>query len=417
MIRYASHRRTFTRSAACRGLAVTCLVLAASTAFAQQEPPSSVTSLGGATRFVDPVNDIAALARTMGRATIQADLATVLEQAGMPALTEQVQHNLAVGQVTVATLPQGSVMQWMALRRGEPDVSRNLRWDGDAPLEGFAFTVDDLDQTYHFFVPSICGNVSFIRSEPSLEAARQAELAQEAAAREAQAAAAEESEQARLAAEEAAAEHARILAEQAATAEQARLAAEQYAAAEEARLAAEQALADFLAAQERDLRVRPFLAGFVGKQQRQYDDTDPAGLGRLPVPSVPLVDVPAFFDTLVGVKGGVALKMAEHVSFSPAIGVAANVDKADRSSLFADAEIDFLFGPGAYVGTGITFWDLTHTDSVTPGWLGTFGVPLWTSDERLNQALLSVEYRQMFDRMSDPDVNYQFWGGLKYLFR
>ena len=234
MIRYASHRRTFTRSAACRGLAVTCLVLAASTAFAQQEPPSSVTSLGGATRFVDPVNDIAALARTMGRATIQADLATVLEQAGMPALTEQVQHNLAVGQVTVATLPQGSVMQWMALRRGEPDVSRNLRWDGDAPLEGFAFTVDDLDQTYHFFVPSICGNVSFIRSEPSLEAARQAELAQEAAAREAQAAAAEESEQARLAAEEAAAEHARILAEQAATAEQARLAAEQYAAAEEA---------------------------------------------------------------------------------------------------------------------------------------------------------------------------------------
>ena len=417
MIRYASHRRTFTRSAACRGLAVTCLVLAASTAFAQQEPPSSVTSLGGATRFVDPVNDIAALARTMGRATIQADLATVLEQAGMPALTEQVQHNLAVGQVTVATLPQGSVMQWMALRRGEPDVSRNLRWDGDAPLEGFAFTVDDLDQTYHFFVPSICGNVSFIRSEPSLEAARQAELAQEAAAREAQAAAAEESEQARLAAEEAAAEHARILAEQAAAAEQARLAAEQYAAAEEARLAAEQALADFLAAQERDLRVRPFLAGFVGKQQRQYDDTDPAGLGRLPVPSVPLVDVPAFFDTLVGVKGGVALKMAEHVSFSPAIGVAANVDKADRSSLFADAEIDFLFGPGAYVGTGITFWDLTHTDSVTPGWLGTFGVPLWTSDERLNQALLSVEYRQMFDRMSDPDVNYQFWGGLKYLFR
>ena len=198
---------------------------------------------------------------------------------------------------------------------------------------------------------------------------------------------------------------------------EARLAAEQYAAAEAARCAAEQALADFLAAQERDLRVRPFLAGFVGKQQRQYDDTDPAGLGRLPVPSVPLVDVPAFFDTLVGVKGGVALKLAEHVSFAPASGVAVNVDQADRTSLFVDAEIDFVFGPGAYVGTGLTFWDLTHSDSVTPGWLGTFGVSLWTSDERLNQALFSVEYRQLFDRMSDPDVNYQFCGGLKYLFR
>jgi hypothetical protein len=363
---------------------------------------------------VAPVNDVSSLARTMGRPTIQADIATVLEAAGMPALTELVQHSLAVGEVEVATLPQGTVMQWMALRRGEPDVSRNIRWDGDAPLPGFSFTVDDLNQTYHFFVPSICGNVSFLRSEPSLEAARRAQFAEEDAAR---AAATEANAQARLAAEEAQAEYDRIVAEQAAAAEQARLAAEQYAAAEEARLAAEQALADYLAAEQRDLRVRPFLAGLVGKQQRQYDDTDPAGLGRLPLPDVPLLDVPAFYDTLLGVKGGVALKLAEHLRFAPAVGVAANLDRGERTSLFADAEFDVVFGPGAYVGTGLTFWDLTHSDSVTLGWLGTIGVPVWTSNERLNQALISVEYRQMFDRLSDPDVNYQFWGGLKYLFR
>ena len=417
MIRHVLPSRVLTRGAVCCGIAVMCLVLAASTAFAQQEPPSSVTSLGGATRFVDPVNDVGALARSMGRPTIQADLATVLATAGMPALSEQVQHNLAVGQVTEGALPQGTVIQWMALRRGTPDISRNIRWDGDAPLEGFAFTVDDLDQAYHFFVPSICGNVALIRSEPSLEAARLAGLAEEDAARAAAEEAYEAAEQARIAAEEAAEERARIVAEQEAATEQARLAQEQYEAAEEARLAAEQELADFLAARERDLRVRPFLAGFVGKQQRQYDNTDPAGLGRLPVPEVPLVDVPAFYDTLVGLKSGVALKLAEHVTFAPAIGVAANVDEADRTSLFADVEIDFVFGPGAYVGTGVTFWDLTRSDSITPGWLGTAGVPLWTGDERLNQALFSVEYRQFFDRMSDPDVNYQFWGGLKYLFR
>ena len=398
------------------GLAFTCCVLVSSTAFAQE--PTSVRSLGGPTRFVDPVNDVGSLARSMGRPTIQADLATVLNTAGMPALAEQVQHNLAVGQVTEGTLAQGTVIQWMALRRGTPDVSRNIRWDGDAPLEGFAFTVDDLNQTYHFFVPSICGNVSFIRSEPSLEAARLARLAEEDAARTAAQQAYDAAiEQGRIAADEAAAERARIIAEQEAAAEQARLAQEEWEAGEAARLAAEQALADYLAAEQRDLRVRPFLAGYVGKQQRQYDDTDPAGLGRLPLPDVPLVDVPAFFDTLAGLKGGVALKLAEHVSFSPAVGVAYNVDKADRTSLFGDAEIDFIFGPGAYVGTGLTFWDLTHTDSVTPGWLGTIGVPLWTDNERLNQGLLSVEYRQFFDRMSDPDVNYQFWGGLKYLFR
>ena len=410
-----------TRRGVCFGFAVACVLVGASVASAQQEAVRPIRVLGGATRFVAPVNDVGALARSMGRPTIQADLATVLEAAGMPALTEQVQHNLAVGQVTASTLPQGTVMQWMALRRGGPAVSRNLRWDGDAPLPGFSFTVDDLNQTYHFFVPSICGNVSLIRSEPSVEAARRARFAQEDAARTAAQAAADANAKARLEAEQARAEYDRIVAEQAAAAEQARLAQEQYAAAEAARLAAEQALADFLAAQQRDLRVRPFLAGFVGKQQRQYDNTDPAGLGRLPVidrgTGLPLMDVPAFYDTLVGLKGGVALRMGDHVSFAPAIGVAANVDQSERTSLFGDAEIDVLFGPGAYVGTGLTFWDLTHSDSVTPGWLGTFGVPVWTSDERLNQALVTVEYRQFFDRMSDADVNYQFWGGLKYLFR
>ena len=29
---------------------------------------------------------------------------------------------------------------------------------------------------------------------------------------------------------------------------------------------------------------------------------------------------------------------------------------------------------------------------------------------------VSFEWRQFFDRMSDPDVNYQFWGGLRYMF-
>ena len=416
-------RRASPRSAVCFGLAVTCFVLAVSTASAQQEPVRSLRNLGGPTRFTAPVNDIGALARTMGRAMIRADLATVLERAGMPALTMQVQNMLAVGQVTVATLPQGTRIEWMALRRGGPDVVRNLRWDGDAPLEGFSFTVDDLKQTYHFFVPEICGNVSLVRREPSLEAARLAALAKADAARaEAERAAAEK---ARMAAAQAAAaaEKARMAAEQAAAAEKARLAAERAAAEKEkARLAAEQqAEADRLAAEERDLRVRPFIAGLVGIQERQYDDTDPAGLGRLPIrsagPGLPLLDVPAFFDSLLGVKGGVALKMTDHWTFAPAFGVAANLHETERTTLFGDAEFDFVFGSGGYLGTGLTFWDFTHTESFTPGWLGTAGVPIWQSDVRMHQLLFAFEYRQLFDRLSDPDVNYQFWGGLKYLFK
>ena len=412
-------RRVSTPNGLSIGLAVTYLLLATSTVSAQQEPVRPIRALGSpTTRFTAPVNDIGALARSMGRPMIQTDLATILEEAGMPGLTMQVQHNLAVGQVTVATLPQGTVMQWMALRRGGPAIVRNLRWEGDAPLEGFAFTVDDMELTYHFFVPSICGNVSFIRSEPSLEAARQAEFARLDAEREAATEAAEEAaEQARLAAEEAAAaEEARRAAVEAAADEQARLEAE-WEAGEKTRLAAEQALADYLAALERNLRVRPFVAGFFGKQQRQYDDTDPAGRGRLPSEVPRLVDVPAFFDSLLGAKAGVALRMTDHLTFAPAIGVGVNLDETDRTTLFGDAEIDFMFGSGAYIGTGLTVWDVTRSGLITPGWLGTVGIPLWRSDERMNQLLLGVEYRQLFDRLSDPDVNYQFWGGLKYLYR
>ena len=232
-------RRASTRMGICLGLALASQLLDASPAVAQQEPPRSITRLGGATRFTAPVNDISALATTMGRATIRDDLATVFEQAGMPALAMEAQRKLAVGEVTVATLPQGTTIQWMALRRQGPNVVRNLRWDGDAPLQGFEFTVDDLQQTYHFFVPAVCGNVSLISQEPSREARRLAQMEQDAAAREA------------------------AMQATAAAQEQARMAQEQYEAAEQARLAAEQALADYQAALERDLRVRPFVAGFA----------------------------------------------------------------------------------------------------------------------------------------------------------
>ena len=408
-------RRASTRRGVCLGLALTSLLLGASPAVAQQEPPQSITRLGGATRFTAPVNDISALATTMGRAAIQVDLATVLEAAGMPGVIMDVQHRLAVGQVTAATLPPGTVIEWMALRRAGPEVVRNLRWDGEAPLPGFEFTVDDLSETYTFFVPAICGNLMLVGRQPSLEAARRAEVARLDAARE-DAARAAAQEAARLAAEYEAALEARraaAAAAEAAAAEQARLEAEE--AGEQARLAAEQTPAEYLAALERDLRVRPVLAGFFGTQQRQYDDTDSAGLGRLPLEVPRLVDVPAFVDSLLVVKGGVAVKLAEHVAFAPAVGVAVNIDDIKRTSLFADAEIDVLFGPGAYVGTGVTVRDLTHIDSVTAGVLLTAGVPVWKSDARMDQLLFGVEYRYLYAPLSDPYVNYQFWGGLKYV--
>jgi hypothetical protein len=105
------------------------------------------------------------------------------------------------------------------------------------------------------------------------------------------------------------------------------------------------------------------------------------------------------------------------LTFSPALGIAFNLDEADRTSGFGDAEINFVFANGSFLGTGVTMWDFTRSQIFTLGWLGTAGYPIWRSDARKHALQFNVEWRQMFDRLSDPDVNYQFWGGLRYTFK
>ncbi|OFW01822.1 MAG: hypothetical protein A3I61_05615 [Acidobacteria bacterium RIFCSPLOWO2_02_FULL_68_18] len=417
-----------------RGLACFGLTLLLSTAFplptsaddageaaaAAQQAPAPVRSirrLGGATRFTPPVNDVATLRRRMSTARTQRDLGTVMERAGLPASARpDVLEALAEGLVTESTLAPGTTIEWMALRRGDtrPDVSRNLRWDGPRSLEGFTFVVDDLNDTYTFFVPKICGNLSLVSREPSREAARRAEDARKAedargaeAARQA-AEAARRAEAARQAEEAARNAEAARQAEEARKAEQARR-AEQAREAEEAR----KAEADRLAAEEAALRIRPFFAGYFGKQQRQYDGGDPAGLGTIR----PDNWVPGFGNALVGLKGGVAVRMTPKVSLVPAIGAAVNLEEADRTSGFGDAEVAYAFARGMSLGAGITLWDFNHGDSFTAGWLGTAAFPLWRNDARQHTLDVNVEWRQFFDRMSDPDVNYQFWAGLRYMFK
>jgi hypothetical protein len=121
----------------------------------------------------------------------------------------------------------------------------------------------------------------------------------------------------------------------------------------------------------------------------------------------------------VGFKGGVQFGNQGWYT-APAIGVAINVDEGDRTSLFLDGEVGYRFvrGRGMQLGTGLSLWDFNHmdADAVTLAWLGTAHFPLVGAANQ-NQLQFSVEWRQLFDRMSDPDVNYQFWGGLRYLFR
>lgn len=44
--------------------------------------------------------------------------------------------------------------------------------------------------------------------------------------------------------------------------------------------------------------------------------------------------------------------------------------------LFADVELNKYVGGGAFVGTGISLWDITHSDTITPAWMLHFGILL-----------------------------------------
>ena len=154
--------------------------------------------------------------------------------------------------------------------------------------------------------------------------------------------------------------------------------------------------------------MQPFIAGYFGKQRRQYGEDDPAEIGT--------ALLPGFCDPLVGVKGGVEFALGQSAwAVAPAVGFAYNTDESDRSSLFAEVELNYRYASQAFIGVGAGVWDFTHGDYVTPHALVHFGVPVWKGAAQ--RALFLVgEGRVFFDQISDVDSNYMFWGGLRFRF-
>jgi hypothetical protein len=188
---------------------------------------------------------------------------------------------------------------------------RPTRWNGRRAFMAHQFEIDDRVNTYTFLVPFDCGNLSLLRQEPSRIAARERE---EAAAAEAARAATAKAEADRAAAAKAAADTA--AAEKAAAAK----AAADKAAAEKA--AADRAAAEKAAAENRALAVRPFIGGFFGKQQRQYDADDPADIGFDSNP------VMRYGEAQAGAKVGAAIRIGNSQwSFNPAVGIAGNLEE------------------------------------------------------------------------------------------
>jgi hypothetical protein len=369
----------------------------------------TATRLGGPSRFYGQVPNRQAVQRMMRARRTQTGIETILKTTGLSSLNAQIVQILTDAsptQLTEVDFPVGGTLSWMALRRnGRPEVVRSLRWGGRRPFKAFQFVIDDMNRTYTFVIPQDCGNLALAGDEPSRERARQdAERgARERADKERADAAAKAAAAAKERAEAAARAAEREKAEAAAKAEKERQAREQAErdrqAAEAARQEAERkAAADALAAKLKREKVDWFIAPFVGKERRVREEFS----GGRCAPEL-------------GVKVGPDIRLSPTVRFAPAIGAAFNLRDGDNSNLFADAEIRKELTKG-FVGAGLGVWDFTDSDLISPNLLVDFGV-LLREYSNTNKLYFTGEGRLFLDQTDDIPNNFQFWGGVRYIFR
>lgn len=134
-----------------------------------------------------------------------------------------------------------------------------------------------------------------------------------------------------------------------------------------------------------------FLAGFVGKERLVQDDF-PGGRCA----------------PLIGFKAGALPEIAEDLELELSIGGKINTRDGENSSIFADVAINKIVGRG-FFGGGVSFWDLTESDTRTVALLLQFGFDL----NQAGTVQFVGEARGPFDQFDDLDNNYQIWGGVR----
>jgi hypothetical protein len=155
-----------------------------------------------------------------------------------------------------------------------------------------------------------------------------------------------------------------------------------------------------------------FFDGAFGKERRvrEYDSDDvPAGASSLEFGQC---------TPLLGLKVGVGKRFANDWELAGTAGVAIPVttddDKVKETALLVEVEGNKYLDNGVFLGTGLSLWDITRSDSFTPAWLLHFGIPL--NKGARTPVYFIGEGRLFFDQLDDASNNYQFWGGLRVHF-
>jgi len=379
-------------------LLVTCLVvLLGSTAYAQEYKDAKHLALGGPTSFYRPkLTDSLSLQKL---ATTQGgDIRTVLNESGLGDLNSTVFGALANAPAAVQggscadATPQdgvlvecdmtpGTTIEWMAhrpnARKGNPAPQRllKLRWAGTKNFRAFLFRVTQDGKVYIFIVPKDCGNLSLLSVKTIPAPPVVIPYTPEPPV---------------VVVPPPPAPH-----------------------IEEPYAPAPPVVIPPILTPEPVKKTSPFFFDILGGKDRRtrHADTLTTTDGHAVTPNG-VVDDYTQCSPLLGLKFGVAKRYDNQWEVAGTVGVALSIvtdsKKVRQNEYFTDFEVNkYTSKDGGFVGTGITFWDVTHKDTWAPGVLVHGGVPAG------KHAYLMAEGRVFFDQMGDIPNNYQVWGGLR----
>lgn len=363
--------------------------------------------LGGSTSFYKPpLTNVASLKRMTSARGMSDDIRKVLSDAGIPATYDAVMAVLSGassadkagscrdvtasdGALVECDFPVGGTLEWMAYRPNirkrdrTPGFINQIQWGGKAPFRAYLFRVRQDNKLYTFIVPKICGNLSLMSTaDLTPPPAPPPAPKPPAPAPPPPPPPPPPPTPAPAPAPPPTAPPPQPVAP----------------AVESARPAF-----FFDALLGKDRRVRPI-------EGRSTGDGRPV-VGNAGVNNEDFAQC----SPTLGLKLGVAKLFSNNWELAGAAGVALSLvngdDRVNEHALFFDVEANKWLNNGAFVGTGISFWDITHSDAFSPAWMLHFGVPLGS-----RRVHFVGEGRVFFKELDDVDNNYNIWGGVRVRF-
>jgi hypothetical protein len=141
----------------CLALALCALLLAGDTVSGQQH---RAVRLGNpSTRFAPPLSHPDQLRRLFANPALRSDIQSILNQAGWSGDLQDLLSAAATAEIREIRLPRGSRLPFMSSRKdGKPVALMDVLWDGEQPIEAYAFDFQSRARIFRCITPKPCSN-------------------------------------------------------------------------------------------------------------------------------------------------------------------------------------------------------------------------------------------------------------------